>query len=284
MEHPDPHTGRPAGKTSTTRARRSALLGILAGIALITALIAGCSPALQAGNNDAGAPAAPTNAAGEKTSEGPVPAVTMPAKQQRQPTADSDSAAETHQAKAKAPGPEAKTAGSGTGAPKGGKSPEAVAPAGKAAGPQGVVPASAPQHLIIEAAGVDVAIHPLTPTPGAMTSQSLVPPFTLEGYWLTPYGKPGQGSQNTTYITGHSWSDRQAPFDRLSTNTEVGDNITLITAEGALSYSIDSITTHNKETLKHSDIWNVVPHRLVLISCFTHDPTGKNVVVTASPA
>ena len=47
---------------------------------------------------------------------------------------------------------------------------------------------------------------------------------------------------------------------------------------------MDSVTTHDKSSLKDSEIWNVVPNRVVLISCYTEDPWGKNVVVTASPA
>lgn len=144
-------------------------------------------------------------------------------------------------------------------------------------------PVAPPQRLTIEAAGVDVEILPLTPTNEDMQSQSLVPPYTEDGYWLTTYGSPGQGSQNTTYITGHSWQGREAPFDRLSTHTEVGDAVTLTTASGTLEYEVESITTYNKDTLKDSEVWNVVPNRLVLISCYTEDPWGKNVVVTASP-
>lgn len=145
-------------------------------------------------------------------------------------------------------------------------------------------PTAAPQRISVPAAGIDVAVLPLTPTSGDLASQSIVPPFTEDGYWLTSYGKPGAGSQNTTYITGHSWSDREAPFDRLSTHTEVGDRITVTTGTGKLTYIVDSITTHNKDTLRTSDIWNIVPNRLVLISCYTEDPWGKNVVVTATPA
>ena len=35
--------------------------------------------------------------------------------------------------------------------------------------------------------------------------------------------------------------------------------------------------------MKNSDIWNIVPNRLVLISCYTEDLWGKNVIVTAVP-
>lgn len=145
------------------------------------------------------------------------------------------------------------------------------------------VPAAAPQRLVMDSAGIDVTVLPLTPSAADEASQSLVPPFTLDGYWLTTFGMPGRGSTDTTYITGHSWEDREAPFNRLSTDAEVGDDVVLHTASGVQHYVVDSITTHDKDTLKNSDIWDIAPNRLVLISCYTEDPWGKNVVVTANP-
>ena len=158
-------------------------------------------------------------------------------------------------------------------------SPEASTPAPEVTLP----PASAPQKLSIESADISVPVLPLTPTDADLAAQSLVPPETLDGYWLTNYGAPGEGSENTVYITGHSWEDRDSPFNRLSSEVEVGDSVVLTTAEGKINYVVDSVTTHNKDTLKNSDIWNIVPNRLVLISCYTEDLWGKNVIVTAVP-
>lgn len=143
--------------------------------------------------------------------------------------------------------------------------------------------AAVPERLVLESAGIDVTVLPLTPSAADEASQSLVPPFTLDGYWLTTFGLPGRGSKDTVYITGHSWEDREAPFNQLSTDAEVGDDIVLHTASGVQHYVVDSINTHDKDTLKDSDIWEIVPNRLVLISCYTEDPWGKNVVVTANP-
>lgn len=143
--------------------------------------------------------------------------------------------------------------------------------------------ASPPRELSIESAEFTVPVLPLTPTEADLAAQSLVPPETLDGYWLTNYGTPGEGSDNTVYITGHSWEDRDSPFNRLSSDVEAGDLVTLTTAEGEIAYVVDSVTTHNKDTLKDSDIWNIVPNRLVLISCYTQDLWGKNVVITATP-
>lgn len=164
------------------------------------------------------------------------------------------------------------------------------------AGPQAVVrpdpvrqvvddpAASPPQRISYPAAAMDVPVHTLEPDADDMASRSLVPPETLDGYWLASFGSPGAGSTNTTYVIGHSWVGRDAPFNHLSTAAAPGDRLTVHTAAGALSYQVDSVTTHTKSTLKDSGIWAVVPNSLVLISCYTEDPWGKNVVVVAFPA
>ncbi|GAA1123818.1 class F sortase [Arthrobacter flavus] len=159
--------------------------------------------------------------------------------------------------------------------------PEAtVAPPVPAAEPA----ASPPGWLTVESAGIDQSILPLTPSAEEFATQSIVPPLTEDAYWLTSFGSPGSGSEDTTYLTGHSWEGKEAPFNRLSTDAEVGDSIQLTTETGVLDYVIDSIITLDKDTLKDSEIWDIVPNRLVVISCYTEDIWGKNVVITASPA
>jgi LPXTG-site transpeptidase (sortase) family protein len=150
-----------------------------------------------------------------------------------------------------------------------------AAPAGPAASP--------PQRLVYAAANIDVVIHPLEPSGQDQANQTIVPPPTMDGYWLTPYGVPGEGSANTTYVAGHSWVDRDAPFNHLSAKAAVGDQFTVTTATGELAYRVDSVATYSKSGLKDSPIWQVQPNRMVLISCYTEDPWGTNVVVVASP-
>ncbi|MET3718498.1 class F sortase [Arthrobacter sp. UYEF21] len=163
----------------------------------------------------------------------------------------------------------------GTPMPTPAGTPTAAVPAGPAAAP--------PERLIYPAADIDVVIHPLEPSGTDQATQTIVPPPTMDGYWLTPYGVPGAGSGNTTYVAGHSWVDRDAPFNRLSIRAAVGDRLTVTTATGELAYRVDSIATYNKSGLKNSPIWQVAPNRLVLISCYTDDFWGTNVVVVASP-
>jgi hypothetical protein len=141
-------------------------------------------------------------------------------------------------------------------------------------------PASAPLRITYPAAGMDVAVHPLQPAAGTL---NIEPPATMDGYWLTPFGQPGVGSDNTTYVIGHSWLDRDAPFNHLSSAAAPGGQFTVTTASGAMTYRVDSVRTYSKPALKDSAIWDVVPNRLVLISCYSADPWGSNVTVVASP-
>lgn len=169
-----------------------------------------------------------------------------------------------------------------TGTPETGTTSPA-APAQQA--PAVVLPAAAaPQHVRYPSAGFDVVVHPLDLDSDAQASQTIVPPETKDGYWLTPFGTPGDGSANTTYVIGHSWDGAEAPFNHLSSAAHVGDRFEVDTASGTITYQVESVTTYLKSSLKDSPIWDIVPNRLVLISCYTQDPWGKNVVVTASPA
>ncbi|MDR7084506.1 hypothetical protein J2X01_003817 [Arthrobacter ginsengisoli] len=150
--------------------------------------------------------------------------------------------------------------------------------------PPALPPAAAPRRIVYPAAGIDVVVHPLDPSPSDIASQTIVPPVSFDGYWVTTFGTPGAGSTNTTYIMGHSWEDRDAPFNRLSSATAPGDIFEVTTTAGTISYRVDWISTEDKSTLKDHQIWQVVPNRLVLISCYTEDLFGKNVVLVASPA
>ncbi len=141
--------------------------------------------------------------------------------------------------------------------------------------------ASAPLHITYPAVGLDVVVHPLRPDPAR--GQSIEPPETMDGYWLSPFGTPGAGSTNTTYVIGHSWEGLDAPFNHLSYAAAPGDELKVVTATGTMTYKVESVTTYTKSTLKDSTVWTAVPNRLVLISCYTQDLWGKNVAVVASP-
>lgn len=169
----------------------------------------------------------------------------------------------------------------GTGAAGTSGAPGAQAEAGQ---PPALPPAAAPLRIVYPAAGFDVVVHPLDPSADDIASQTIVPPVSFDGYWVTTFGTPGAGSANTTYIMGHSWEDQDAPFNRISSATAPGDLFDVTTTAGKISYRVESISTEDKSTLKDHQIWQVVPNRLVLISCYTEDLFGKNVVLVASPA
>ncbi|HKU03270.1 MAG TPA: class F sortase [Arthrobacter sp.] len=194
---------------------------------------------------------------------------------------------------ASAPGIRAAAAPAGAAAPMAGTGmPQASATAGaqlqpvENPAPAGPVlpPAAQPIHIRYPAAAFDVPIHTLDLDGEAQASRTIEPPATKDGYWLSAFGTPGQGSGNTTYVIGHSWDGADAPFNHLSSAAAVGDRFDVETAAGTISYHVDSVATYVKSGLKDSAVWDMVPNRLVLISCFTEDPWGKNVVVTASPA
>jgi LPXTG-site transpeptidase (sortase) family protein len=140
-----------------------------------------------------------------------------------------------------------------------------------------------PLRITYAAVGLDQAVLPLSPTEQEKALSSIVPPPTSDAYWLTPYGVPGAGSTNTTYIIGHSWEGRASPFNNISSRSKPGDQLSVTTAQGTLRYEVQEITTENKDTLKDSAIWAKVPGRLVLITCYTEDLWGKNIIIQASP-
>ncbi|WP_267276052.1 class F sortase [Arthrobacter sp. CDRTa11] len=150
--------------------------------------------------------------------------------------------------------------------------------------PQGPVQvASPPLHITYPAVEMDQDVLALSPTEQELTLGSIVPPHTVEAYWLAPYGSPGAGSTNTTYIVGHSWEGRGSPFNNISARSQPGDQFTVTTEQGTLGFKVDAITTENKSTLEASPIWDIVPGRLILITCFTEDLWGKNIIIEASP-
>ncbi len=138
-------------------------------------------------------------------------------------------------------------------------------------------PGSPPLHIAYPAVGMDQDVLPLRqPNDGQAT---IVPPMTTDAYWLSPYGSPGSG--DTTYVVGHSWQGLDTSFNHLSSQARPGDRIVVTTAAGPGTYTVQSITTEDKNTLKDSSIWDTVPNRLILVSCYTEDLRGTNIVVTA---
>jgi hypothetical protein len=154
--------------------------------------------------------------------------------------------------------------------------------------PQSPVPEAtgavhAPTHIRYPAAVMDQDVLPLPSSGHVAGTGSLTPPQTLDAYWLTDYGSPGPGSTNTTYIVGHSSDVLDSAFNNFSSQARIGDQLTITTAGVPQLYQVQAISTENKDTLKDSHIWNKVPGGLVLVSCYTADLRGTNVIIEAGP-
>ena len=139
-------------------------------------------------------------------------------------------------------------------------------------------PGSPPLRITYPVIGMDQDVVPLTPQ-DLGPQATIVPPLTTDAYWLTPYGSPG--STDTTYLIGHSWEGRDSAFNHLSSRAKPGNQLIVTTAAGPATYTVKSVTTENKNTLRDSPIWDRIPNRLILVSCYTADLQGTNVIVTA---
>lgn len=150
--------------------------------------------------------------------------------------------------------------------------------------PAPAVPAaSAPTRIDYPSAAASVTIHPLTPTADDLASGSVEPPETKDAYYLTEYGQPGAGSEDTTYIVAHRWVGADSPFNHIGEDAKTGDTFTLTTATGAITYRVSSVSAYSKDTLHTAPIWGMNPGRVVIITCNSADPWGKNTVITGEP-
>lgn len=144
--------------------------------------------------------------------------------------------------------------------------------------------ASAPTRIAYPAADADVVIHPLTPTAQDLASQTIDPPETKDAYWLSNYGVPGAGSADSTYIVAHRWVGADAPFNHIGEKATAGDQFTLTTGTGQITYRVAAVAVYSKDTLDTAPVWDIHPGRVVIITCNSSDPWGKNTVITAEPA
>ncbi|WP_299956421.1 class F sortase [uncultured Modestobacter sp.] len=146
-------------------------------------------------------------------------------------------------------------------------------------------PKSSSVRLELPSVGVDVAVLPLTPTGGVID-----PPTMADSYWVRPYGEPGAQPDNTVYIAGHSWTKGAAAFNPLmpgdhGAGVSTGDVVTVETPDSSVDYTITRTERYSKDALPGAtDVWTVMPGRLVLITCFVDDDgrtTDDNFIVFA---
>lgn len=138
--------------------------------------------------------------------------------------------------------------------------------------------------LVVPALGIDVAVGEVSPSGGVID-----PPRLDLAYVIEPYGRPG--SDNTTYIAGHSWNAGDAVFNPLLdveqglSRLDTGDEIEVTTAGSTFTYAVTGTDRHPKGSLAGVDeVWEKVPGRLVLITCFQRNDgaaSQDNLVVVA---
>jgi hypothetical protein len=149
-----------------------------------------------------------------------------------------------------------------------------------------VVPAAeVPTRIIYPEANIDMLVAPMDGRP-----KVLDPPVDSNAHWLNNYGLVGTASTDTVYVVAHSCglgypgcSPQTFPFNNLSTRAALGQRITAQTANGEAHYKVTDVFSYNKDSAptEKRGTWDQVPGRLVLISCYTADLLGKNVVVFA---
>lgn len=134
------------------------------------------------------------------------------------------------------------------------------------------------------ALGLEADVREVSPEGGVID-----PPTFDHAYVIAPYGRPG--SDNTTYIAGHSWNRGDAVFNPLldvptqEGTLEAGDIVELTQDGETFTYEVTSSVRYPKGSLADEDeVWRAVPGRLVLITCFQRNDGARsrdNLVVTA---
>ncbi|MCZ2819621.1 class F sortase [Modestobacter sp. VKM Ac-2977] len=151
--------------------------------------------------------------------------------------------------------------------------------------PTAETPRTSSVRLEVPSVDLDVPVFPYTPRGGVID-----PPSMVDGYWVQPYGEPGAQPDNTVYIAGHSWTKGAAAFNALmpgdhGAGVSTGDVVTVRTSGGSVDYTVSRTERYDKDALPGAtDVWTVMPGRLVLITCFVDDDgrtTDDNFVVFA---
>ncbi|RBY94685.1 class F sortase [Blastococcus sp. TBT05-19] len=144
-------------------------------------------------------------------------------------------------------------------------------------------------HVRIGSVDLDLPVLPLQPKRGVVD-----PPTLTAAYWLEPYGRPvgsADQAENTLYIAAHSAGRGDNGFDPLLTADHrgaavaAGDTVEVVTPQGTVTYTVDRTERVPKgELADATDVWEAVPGRLVLITCFQRADgrnTTENLVVFA---
>ena len=148
-----------------------------------------------------------------------------------------------------------------------------------------MVEASAPLQLRVASIGLDGAVSEYTQEMiderGGFDPSE---PTTISWDTTIPDGLAGTDAANTVYLYGHTWID-MAVFNGLR-DLQPGAVASVDTANGTLCYVTQKTLLLDKAEYKTNDeLTNVVPNRLVLVSCSRpvgYDPgiaTVQNIAV-----
>lgn len=147
-----------------------------------------------------------------------------------------------------------------------------------------------PVRVRVDAVGLDAEVLPTAAVRGAFD-----PPSLTEAYWIEAFGAPGAASDNTVYLLGHSWDNGDAVFNALfdratqTSKVEPRDTIVVTTDAGDVTYEVERVERIPREELAQdsNEVWDVVPGRLLLVTCFQNNDGGDafdNFVVFADLA
>ncbi|MEA9986799.1 class F sortase [Subtercola sp. RTI3] len=128
---------------------------------------------------------------------------------------------------------------------------------------------------------LDIPAINLHATVGAMSVSAdgtVDPPGPAQAYWIRGYGTAGPAATNTVYIAGHTYRGAGgAVFNPLldipnsQYTVHPGDHITVGTGNGSYDYTITDTQLYVKTVLsQQTELWQKVPGRLVLITCFQY--------------
>ena len=144
-------------------------------------------------------------------------------------------------------------------------------------------------HVTVDALGMDLPVLPLTPRGGAIN-----PPTLTAAYWIEPYGDPvgsAEQADNTLYLAAHSTGTGKYGFDPLmesaggGSTLVAGDVVEVSTPSGTVGYTVERTERYAKGELPGAtEVWEAVPGRLVLITCFQRGggrASTENLVVFA---
>ncbi len=143
-------------------------------------------------------------------------------------------------------------------------------------------------HVAVPSLGLDLPVLPLTPRGGVIN-----PPLLTAAYWIDSYGDPvgtPEQADNTLYLAAHATGTGDYGFDPLvdaeaaGEGLQPGDVVEVSTPGGTVDYAVERTQRYDKDELAGAtEIWEAVPGRLVMITCFQRAGRAatENLVVVA---